>query len=423
MIKLCLMASLGNPPPLVFHQEQGVGRTIKEFSPLIRIQEGSRDLVQSSMCNLRSNEFEEPWEPISLISGANQLQNFDSTITKPLVIDMNDAWSDSVHFSFRIAEKCARHEKFVQLVTSGSSELENGGLDLSTLSKLLEVQPDIEPLFDLHQQEVASSLIYPGTRVDGKKPLMDFIGDMICNSNIIVSPDGRVLISGSGTEFKDILSIVAEFYMSKNSSNVSKQQMLVPYFHRPKSRIARAALSLSSLKLDAATVAPMKSPETAKVKSAKKKNSSKVSGEGDLYKRNLFHTCESLFSITMNQKQHGQMAILSIKKSGAELPQLLNQCSASIAGIGLAVFFSVVWKVACANAPFCSSKLFSTGLGIGLVWLSSAVNRLRDTVVYIIKNNGKLNSEEEMISKVDESMKQIYFRAATLMVVAVLKLA
>ena len=166
------------------------------------------------------------------------------------------------------------------------------------------------------------------------------------------------------------------------------------------------------------------SPEKIKLKPSPKKTSKKLARERDLYKKNYFHACESLLSLMVDKRRHGSTAILSLKKSGPELPELLTQFSAGIAGTGLAVLFSVIGKVACGRVPFCTSKLFSTGLGFGLVWLSWAVNRLRDTVVHISKNTSKLGlKEEEMIKRVEKSVNEIYFRAATLMAVAVLRFA
>lgn len=168
----------------------------------------------------------------------------------------------------------------------------------------------------------------------------------------------------------------------------------------------------------------LNSPEKLKVKpSQKKKNSRKVGRERDLYKKNYFHACECLLSLMAHERYHGKTAILSLKKSGPELPELLTQFSVGIAGTGLAVLFNVICKVSCGRVPFCASKLFSTGIGFGLVWLSWAVNQLRYTIVYISKNANKLSlKEEEMVRQVDKSMHEIYFRAAALMAVAVLKL-
>jgi hypothetical protein len=63
-------------------------------------------------------------------------------------------------------------------------------------------------------------------------------------------------------------------------------------------------------------------------------------------------------------------------------------------------------------------------LGFGLVWLSWGVNKLRDTIVNINKKAGKTGlKDKEIIQKVDKSLKEVYFRAAALLVVAMLKLA
>lgn len=165
------------------------------------------------------------------------------------------------------------------------------------------------------------------------------------------------------------------------------------------------------------------SPRKSKVKSSPNKKTNKKARERDLYTKNYFHACECLLSI-MIDKKHSKSAILSLKKFSGELPELLMQFSASIAGTGIAVIFSVICKVAYSRVPFCASKLSSTGIGLGLVWLSWAVNRLRETVVYISRSSGKLDTkEEEMITKLDGSVKDIYFRAATVMAVAVLRLA
>lgn len=164
------------------------------------------------------------------------------------------------------------------------------------------------------------------------------------------------------------------------------------------------------------------SPQKSKVKSSPNKKTNKKARERDLYVKNYFQACECLLSIMIDKKR-SKSAILSLKKFSGELPELLMQFSASIAGTGIAVIFSVICKVAYSRVPFCASKLSSTSIGLGLVWLSWAVNRLRETVVYISRSSGKLVvTEEEMITKLDGSVKDIYFRAATVMAVAVLRI-
>lgn len=171
------------------------------------------------------------------------------------------------------------------------------------------------------------------------------------------------------------------------------------------------------------------SPEKVKVKPSQKKKK-KVGRERDLYKKNYLHACESLLSLMVETKQRRKTVIHSLKKSGPELPELLTQFSAGMVGTGLAVLFSVVWKVTCGRAPFCAYKFFSAGFGFGLVWLSWSVNKLRDTIVGINKNAGKLGlkeslglKDEEIIRKLDKNIRDIYFRSAALLAVAVLRLA
>jgi len=126
----------------------------------------------------------------------------------------------------------------------------------------------------------------------------------------------------------------------------------------------------------------------------------------------------------VDKKQRRKTAILSLKKSGPELPELLTQFSAGIAGTGLAVLLSVMCNLACGRATFCAYSLFNTGFGFGLVWLSGAVNKLRATIVNISKNAGKLGlKEEEMLQKLDRSIRDIYYTAAALLAVVVLRLA
>lgn len=415
------MASHGYPSGLVLHQEQS--RVLKDSRHLLPSSGARHEIISSRSLTLRPHQYEEPWKHISGLSESNQFVQFDSTVKKPVLIDVQDNNPDSILFSFGIAEQCTKQEKILNFLRSGPSEAETSELDMSLLSDLMGLQALTT---DAYQQPFAPSLFYPSGRLYAQKPLLDFVGDLARSSKVTVHPDGQVLFMGTGVEVKDLLSVVAEFYLSRNSPNWRKLSMLVPHYSRLDSNEAAVAnVHGSSLKLQATTVAPLKSPEKIKVKpSPKKKNSRKAGRERAMYKKNYFHACESLLSLMVNKKCHRKTAILSLKKSGPELPELLTQFSAGIAGTGLAVLFSVVSKSACGRVPFCASRLFSTGVGFGLVWLSWAVNKLRDTVIYISKNAGKLDlKEEEMVRRVDKSMNEIYFRAAALMAVAVLKFA
>lgn len=164
------------------------------------------------------------------------------------------------------------------------------------------------------------------------------------------------------------------------------------------------------------------SPENVNLKPPpKKKQNRKAGKERDLYHKNYFHACESLLSVILDKK--GKTAGLSLKKSGPEITQLLTHFSAGIAGTGLAVLLSVACKMASGRVTF-STAFLNTSFGFGLFWLSWAVNGLQDTVSHLSKNSSKLKlKDEEIVGKVERSMKDILFRAAALMAVAVLRFA
>lgn len=127
-----------------------------------------------------------------------------------------------------------------------------------------------------------------------------------------------------------------------------------------------------------------------------------------------------------NDHQHKQTTILSLQRSCGELSELLTQFSISVAGTGIAVLFSVACSLASSQVPFCANKFFDTGLGFSLIILSWAVNRLREVIVNVNKKANKPCSSlkgEEIINNVEKSIKEVYFRAATVIAVFALRFA
>lgn len=421
------MASHGYPPGHIFHHEQvGMARISKDhlhFPPYIGV---NQDPSQSHSINISLHQREE-WNSINGPLDSDQFFRVDSTVKRPVAVDVQDTNSNSIPFGFGIADKCAREEKILKLLTSGSSEVEGGLLKLSMLLNL--IGPDAlftdlpqEPFAPYHRWHFSDaksqqSLIYPTRELYFENPMVDVKGDL-GSSEITYHSDGQLSVAGS-VDMNYVLSVIAEFYLSKSTVKSSKQSMLVPFFER-----RRRGASAKSV-LETVKTAPIYSPEKVKGKISQKKKSNRKPGEErNLYGNKYLFACESLLSIMADRKHNGKTAIFSLKKSGPELPQLLTQFSASIAGTGIAVLFSVVCKVACGRVPFCASKLLNTGLGLGLVWLSWAIHKLRDTVISISKNSGKLASkEEEMMNNLDRSLKDIYFRIAALMAVTLLRLA
>ncbi|KAL8213983.1 hypothetical protein R6Q57_003432 [Mikania cordata] len=403
MLKLHLMASNGYLPTLVFRPEQGLNRVPKDLQHLLPVHGLRDDVIRSSPLNMGSQLNVEPWKPISELFENKQFVMIDQTITKPTFIDMQDCCPSPTRFNFKFP-------------ISGLVEVEKDGLDLTELQAM---PTDHKPYFpDIVHMD--SQLIFQNQGFDSQKPLIDFVGDLVQCSEITIQEDGQVSLSGTRTEMKDILSLLAEFYLSKNSTNW--RNSLVPHFNRLD--YDETSYYGSALELENVIVAPPKSPQKIKLKPSTKKKGSRHKTTIK-HRSNYSQACESLLSILVDENRRRKSAIPMLKKSGLELPKLLTQFSASIAGTGIALMFSVVCKVACGRVPFCSSKLLNTGLALGLVWLSWAVNTLRDTIVTINRNSNKKKGlkDEEMMKKLDKSVKEIYFRAATLMAVMVLRFA
>ncbi|KAG6571441.1 hypothetical protein SDJN03_28169, partial [Cucurbita argyrosperma subsp. sororia] len=418
MSELCLMASHGYPSALVLHPQHNTSREIKDCQPFLSIRGARPEIViGSELQNIQPPQSHGSWKSIIGMPDSNQLVEFDPKVRSLNMIDTQDNRGGSLIFSSRFEEEFKRCEKVLESLVSCPSEEKKYALNL----------PDLRGLQELKTQHcrgpVATSLIFPSCEFDAPEPILDFVGELIRSSKITIHPDGQILLTETGTKIKDLLSVVAEFYLSKNSLSWSRQSILVPKYDRLNGGVGSHIYD-SPVKLHATTIAPMKSPDIIKVKpSPKRRRSKKVGHERDLYKKNYVHACESLLSYVFNKQQHGRRAIQSLKSSGREVPQFLTEFSVGIAGAGLVVLFSVMYEIACGSVPFCSSKLLTTGFGLGLVWLSCGVNKLRDTIICISRKAAKVSlKDDEMIRRVDKSLNDIFFRAATLMMVAILKI-
>ncbi|XP_020959384.1 uncharacterized protein LOC107645363 isoform X1 [Arachis ipaensis] len=408
--RLCLMASHGYLPGLVLHPEFSFSSTnTKVCQTSLPALGAAPDIITYRYPCLKSHPNEESRKSRSELLDYNQLINVEFSAQRPIFIDIQPSCPNPVLLSSGIVEQCTKRDKILQVLQSRTAEQ---GIDGENLSLLLDLTKLQLPGIDKAQR--LSSPFWPNSEFYIPKPLLEFVQDSAITSKITVHPDGQVTFMGSAIEMKDFLAAVAESYILENSHKGEKKSMLVPYFSRGQ----------FSLKIESALTAPLKSsPEKVKMKPSQKKKK-KLSTERDLYKRNGMHACESLLSLMVDKKQRRQTAMLSLKKSGPELSELLTQFSAGIAGTGLAVLLSVMCELACGRIPISASKMFNTVFGFALVWLSWAVNKLRATVVSISKNAGKSGSkEEDMFQKLDKSIQGIYWSAAALLAVAVLRLA
>ncbi|XP_027349977.1 uncharacterized protein LOC113861385 isoform X6 [Abrus precatorius] len=376
---LCLMASHGYPPGLVLQQELSLaGSNMKGCSTLLPSTATKPDLIRYQVPCLKPSPHGESRKFPSECFDYNKFVNVDFSAQNAVLTDEQANCSNAVLFGFGIVEKCTKHDKILKFLMSETAEAGRDGANLSLLSNLMKLQSSGIG----ESQQSLSSLIYPHSNFNIRKPLLYLVQDSALSSKITVHPDGQITFMGSGIELKDLLTVVAESYLSQRSHRGEKRSMLVPHFSRVDIGEAKSRSHFSTLKDQSMLTAPLRSPEKVKLKPPPRKNK-KVGRERDLFKKNSSHACETLLSLMVNKKQCPKTAIISLKKSGPKLPELLTQFSACI-----------------------------------------AVNKLRATVVSISKNAGKLGlKEEKMMQKLDKSLRDIYYSAAALLAVVVLRFA
>ncbi|KAF3545139.1 hypothetical protein DY000_02003250 [Brassica cretica] len=416
MMKFCFMTSHGYSIPggLGIPHELSNTEIIKSSRSYLMNPGAKQEIIPASSFNLNPDHLE-PWKPVSSLNKSSQFVELDSAMMKPLLMDVHDKAPESLVLSFGIAEKYARQEKVMEFLLSRSEEFKERGFDMSMLSELME----LEAMKSSSQllPYGASSVLY--LNQDLEKPVLDLVRDMMDNPEFSLKSNGHLLFSSSSNaELNDILSIASEFSLLRESTKWRQLSPLIPHFQRFDSEVLTPVTVL----------APLKSPEKTRLKpSPKKQNTKRKAKEGDLYKRNHLHAYESLLSLMIgNDHQNKQTTILTLQRSCGELSELLTQFSITAAGTGMAVLFSVVCSIASRRVPFCANKFFDTGLGFSLVILSWAVNRLREVIVHVNRKANKPCSSlkgDEIMNSVERSIKEVYFRAATVLAVFALRFA
>ncbi|XBJ07845.1 hypothetical protein VPH35_013298 [Triticum aestivum] len=379
-------------------------------------------------------------------AAAAAYQTFDSAA----LIDVQDSHPDSVRLSLGIAEQCARQEKILKFLMSGPDvkELDASLLTEFTGHQMLSANMGGQPytsddklsVYEFGLEEplqylAKNQLIIPDDKLSiyefGLEEPLQYLSE---NQLIIPDPllefaqsqgalaideNGRVIFTGSGEEMRDLLSVFLEFNVPKREPSGCKAAYLVPYFDRKRGRNS----SQSNSKSASTAVDAPKSKASVKAKSpSKKKQKGKTINERDMYQNNYFHASEAFFSILLDKDNSS--TILSLKKAGPEITELLTQCSIGIAGTGLAVLLSVVCKIAIGGrTPFAASRLLHTGVGFGLFWLSHAVNGLRDTITSVFRGPVDTKLEDEVAVKIQRSMNDILFRAVSLLAITALRFA
>ncbi|KAK9726134.1 hypothetical protein RND81_05G192500 [Saponaria officinalis] len=424
------MASSVFPPNFVLYHEQPNSKASKDIVPFFPTP-GSRHGISRSNIVV-SHEPDNLRNIRSGLHGYNHFVNYLAARRLPLPAEFQDMHDDFVLSSFSMDEQWTNRKEYLEYVMSRSSNVKENRLCPSILPELKELQA--VPA-DMHLKDVASINFLLDNCFRAKEPFRHADGfsyGQEADYNIVsegsypktrLYPEGRFPIIDIVADIKDFGSVLAEFAVVKNSAQHTRQQVLVPHFTWSDA-IDLQDLVHPSVMLKTVTASPLKSPKKVRTKPAPTKKTKKATSQRDLYNDNSLRAFETILSLMMDKKQNGKAMMNSLKKSSSELPNLLTQFSASITGTGLAVMFSVVYKVACGGVPFCTPNLLTSGFGVGLFWLSWGVNSLRDTIMYIRKNFAKTGfEEEEMMTRVDEAVKALMFRVTALMAVLILRFA
>ncbi|CAO2839710.1 unnamed protein product [Amaranthus hypochondriacus] len=419
------MASSHTHPGLVFHHEQPVSRPYKDFSQLLPSSGSRQELTRSNIFSLMPYEQDNLFKSMNGVYRLSQFAGAAPIKRMPLPSDVPDKQTDHIVFSYGIDELWSKRKQLLEFMMSGSNEFEKEYLE-SLFPDLVDINATAA---DMHLLHLASDdfesknisgpnthLLHPSGSYYDLEANSDLVHDLPCPT----ISDLKLPIVDSMIDVKDMVSVLEEF---KVKDSAWRKQVLVPNFGWS----ATIDLQDEFLKVDSPIAAPLKSPEKVKRKQSSRRKNKRGAGDRDPYKTNSVQACELLLSLMMDKNRNQKSLTNSIKKAGPALPLLLTQFSASITGTGLAVMFTVLYKMACGSITLsitlCTSNLLTSGLGVGLFWLSGSVNKLRDTVVYIGKNSTKAELGNEVMMKVDKSVNDIFFRTATLMVVFVLRLA
>lgn len=167
-----------------------------------------------------------------------------------------DIHPQSLLLGFGIADQCCRQEKILQLLASGSIDVEDGLLDLSVLYDLMgprELVADStqQPLTPYSRwcfcdDESEKSLIYPARKLYVNEPILDVVGEWsICRENAFHT---------TGDDMTRILTPISDLYLSENTVKSSKRAMLVPYFGRYLLRLFIWLCATSSMKFYARVI-------------------------------------------------------------------------------------------------------------------------------------------------------------------------
>lgn len=130
-----------------------------------------------------------------------------------------------------------------------------------------------------------------------------------------------------------------------------------------------------------ATTTTTKKPVKHRGKSKQKKYGKTTTLTRDLFERSSFHLCEVIFCYPLMSSNlvASNFQRLS-RESLRELAGVINQVAVGLAGVGVALMLFVSSRMLSINAAFDKHKMVSLAMGIGILSMSLAMNRVAEVV-------------------------------------------
>ncbi|KAF7804777.1 uncharacterized protein G2W53_043888 [Senna tora] len=295
-----------------------------------------------------------------------------------LMMKSQSEWSTSNKFANLdlAAQAACLKAAFIKLGIAGA---DGGRVHVASLSELIDLQ-----LLGIDETQQIMSFYVP-------KPLLNYLGEsVLSHSKLTHHPDAlNLTFMGSSADIT---------YSPKGQNKF----MLIPHFTRP---------NINEADLD-----------QARSGSTTSKTQSRMTET--LKRKNYSYSCERFLSFLLEYKRCPETAILSVKKSGPELPEMLSiNVAGTICGFGVVILSSLLSKICGGRVSFLDLNPLHIFLGFGLQWLALAVYKLGRTIYGIQNNVGKKGLKDgKVIEKVHKNLSAIYNGAVVLLITGVTSL-
>ncbi|MCO5603296.1 hypothetical protein L7F22_057445 [Adiantum nelumboides] len=185
-------------------------------------------------------------------------------------------------------------------------------------------------------------------------------------------------------------------------------------------------VSMASTSKCPEAVQSVQAPTVRRVNRVEKKTRARYKRPArDLYRSSSFQMYELIFCYPFMDSSKASSTWKAIpKEKYTELFGVLNHIAVGLAGSGIALVLFVASRMLCLNAALDTIKLMSLLRGVGLLWLSSALQRFGSAVRLMSECGEKARSErKEHLAMLRKEMHSVAFKMCTLVMLSMVRLA